>query len=175
VQGYIELPADRDPAPLLRCMTGSPARAKVRTGGVTPDAFPRPADLLRFLSAAVQAKVPFKATAGLHHPVRADYRLTYAPDSARGRMFGFLNVFLTAAWLSAGMSESDALELLQEESPGEFRMDDEGIRWRHFQLGLAQLREARQSVIIAFGSCSFTEPIGELQALRLLQPRVQQA
>ena len=61
-----------------------------------------PAQLLRFLRACTEAGVPFKATAGLHHPLRAEYRLTYAPDSPRGTMFGFLNVFLAAAFLRPG-------------------------------------------------------------------------
>jgi hypothetical protein len=73
------------------------------------------------------------------------------------------------------MNESDALELLQEGSPAAFRINDEGIGWRHFYLGQPQLRQARREVIIAFGSCSFTEPISELQSLHLLEPRVSQA
>ena len=44
-------------------------------------AFPATGDLLRFLRAASAHRVPFKATAGLHHPLRAEYRLTYEPDS----------------------------------------------------------------------------------------------
>jgi hypothetical protein len=175
LQAYLELPVDRDPAALLQCMAGSQLRAKVRTGGVTADAFPTPTELLRFIAAAVETKVPFKATAGLHHPLRADYRLTYEPESGRARMFGFLNLFLTAAWLHSGMEESEAFELLEEDSPTTFRFDGDGIRWRQFRLALPQLRQARRNAVIAFGSCSFTEPIGELQALHLLEPRVSQA
>lgn len=174
LQAYLELPADRDPEPLLRCMAGSSLRAKVRTGGVTIEAFPSPADLLRFIAASLRAAVPFKATAGLHHPLRADYRLTYAPDSSRGRMFGFLNVFLTAAALHSGMGEAEALELLEEGSLAAFHFSDDGVQWRSFRLGLTQLQQARRDAIIAFGSCSFTEPIGELQASHLLQPSVSQ-
>lgn len=175
LQAYLELPVDRDPALLLGCLSGSPVRGKVRTGGVSSQAFPRPLDLLRFMEAAVRAKVPFKATAGLHHPLRADYRLTYEPDSGRGRMFGFLNVFLTAALLHSGIEGSELLELLEEESPEALRIDDTGIGWRNLRLGLAQLQQARREAIVAFGSCSFTEPISELQALHLLEPRVPQA
>ena len=174
LQAYLELPADRDPEPFFRCMAGSPLRAKVRTGGVTLEAFPSPADLLRFIAGSLRAAVPFKATAGLHHPLRADYRLTYAPDSSRGRMFGFLNVFLTAAALHSGMGEAEALELLEEGSLAAFHFSDDGVRWRGFRLGLTQLQQARRETIIAFGSCSFTEPIGELQAFHLLQPSVSQ-
>jgi hypothetical protein len=175
LQAYLELPIGRDPAPLLESMAGSNVRAKVRTGGVSADAFPHPNDLLRFIEGAVRTRVPFKATAGLHHPIRADYRLTYAPDSARGRMFGFLNVFLTAAGLYTGMKRRAALDLLEEGSPSAFLVDDEGIQWRDLRLGLPELRQARRDAVVAFGSCSFTEPITELQSLNLLEPRVPQA
>ena len=92
-------------------------RAKVRTGGVTRDAFPTTSDLIRFLRRCVRAGLPFKATAGLHHPLRAEYRLTYAPDSPAGVMFGFLNLFLATAFLRAGMEETEAARLLEERSP----------------------------------------------------------
>jgi hypothetical protein len=174
LQAYLELPVEPDPAPLLQRVAGSPLRAKVRTGGVSADAFPSSAQLLRFIAAAVRTKVPFKATAGLHHPLRADYRLTYAPDSSRGRMFGFLNVFLAAAWLHSGRSQAEALELLEEGSSAAFHINNDTVGWRGFRLGLPQLQQARRESIIAFGSCSFTEPIGELQALHLLEPSVPQ-
>jgi hypothetical protein len=172
LQAYLELPVEPDPAPLLQCMAGSPLRAKVRTGGVSADAFPSSAQLLRFIAAAVRARVPFKATAGLHHPLRADYRLTYAPDSSRGRMFGFLNVFLAAAWLHSGRGQAEALELLEEGSSAAFHFNNDTVSWRGFRLELPQLQQARREAVIAFGSCSFTEPIGELHALHLLEPSV---
>ena len=77
VTAYFELPIDADPAPLA----GGRGRAKVRTGGLTPEAFPAPADLARFLYRCAKARVPFKATAGLHHPIRSMQRCTYEPDS----------------------------------------------------------------------------------------------
>jgi hypothetical protein len=52
------------------------AFAKARTGGVTPDLFPSPARLMDFLRAALDEEVRFKATAGLHHPLRGSYPLT---------------------------------------------------------------------------------------------------
>ena len=106
-QAYVEIPLDRDPAPLVAAIARRGGRAKARTGGVTPDAFPAAEAVARFLRACTAAGVPFKATAGLHHPLRAEYRLTYAADSPRGIMFGFLNVFLAAAFLHHGMGDAD--------------------------------------------------------------------
>ncbi|HET6578775.1 MAG TPA: hypothetical protein VFG66_10645 [Gemmatimonadales bacterium] len=165
VQPYIEIPLTRDPAPLVAALAGRGARAKARTGGVTADAFPAPADLLRFLRACTGAGVPFKATAGLHHPLRAEYRLTYAPDSPCGTMFGFLNLFLAAAFLRQGMGDGDALRLLDERSPAAFRFGPGVIEWRGHRLTRAAVDAARAQGIISFGSCSFTEPVEEARHL----------
>src|SRR5262249_38876805 len=96
-EAYVEIPVASDPAPLITAIGPGGLRAKIRTGGTPADAFPSPADVARFLSACIAARVPFKATAGLHHPVRGEHALTYAPDSAVGIMHGFLNVFVAAA------------------------------------------------------------------------------
>ena len=175
LQTYIEIPIDRDPGDLIATIGRLGGRAKVRTGGVTPEAFPHTADLVRFIRGCILAGVPFKATAGLHHPLRAEYRLTYAPDSPRATMFGFLNLFLASAFLRAGLDEVDATRLLEEGSPEAFRVDEGGISWRDYRLDLKSLSEARTAGMISFGSCSFTEPIADLQSLHLLETRAQRA
>lgn len=175
LQAYIEIPIDHDPVALLEAIGRIGARAKVRTGGVTREAFPSPRDLIRFIVGCIRAPVPFKATAGLHHPLRSDYRLTYAPDSPRGPMFGFLNLFLAAAFLRAGMDERNARQVLEEASAEAFRFEEEAISWHGHQLSPNDIRRARQEVMISFGSCSFTEPLSELQQLHRFEPRVRQA
>jgi hypothetical protein len=167
---YLEVPVEPDPAPLLAAIARGGGRAKVRTGGVTADAFPTPAALLRFLRGCVAAGLPFKATAGLHHPLRAEYRLTYAPDSPTGTMFGFANVFLAAAFLHAGMRDDDALRLLEERDARAFRMDADGVEWRGHRLTRAEVEAARGRAIVSFGSCSFSEPVGEARGLGWLSP-----
>ena len=162
---YVEVPLDPDPAPLVAAIARAGGRAKARTGGVTPDAFPQPAELLRFLRAVTAAGVPFKVTAGLHHPLRAEYRLTYEADSPRGTMYGFLNVFLTAAFLRAGLADADALRLLEERSPDAFRFLPDAIEWRGRRVDRATIAATRAQGIGGFGSCSFTEPVGELKEL----------
>jgi len=166
---FVELPVARDPAPALAAIARHGAGAKVRTGGVTEDAFPATADLLRFLRAAVSAGVPFKATAGLHHPLRARYRLTYEPDSPSGTMYGFLNLFLAAAFLRQGMGDADAARLLEERDPASLAFErGGGVVWRGHRLGADALVEARARGLGSFGSCSFEEPIGDLASLHLL-------
>jgi len=168
LQAYLEVPVDRDPAPLVRAIGERGGRAKIRTGGVTPDTFPSATDVARFITACVDAGVPFKATAGLHHPLRAVYPLTYAPDSARGTMFGFLNVFLAAAFMALGLDPAAAVRLLEESDPSSLRFADGAVEWRGRRLGAGEIAGARGRTIVSFGSCSFTEPIGDLAALGLL-------
>ena len=175
LQTYIEVPIDRDPSGLIAAIGGGGRRAKVRTGGVTQDAFPQTGDLARFLRETVRLAVPFKATAGLHHPLRATYRMTYAEDSPTGTMFGFLNLFLAVAFLRSGMEEAELVRLLEEGDPHAFQADDSGISWRNRRLDVKALSDSRRLGMISFGSCSFTEPITDLESLQLLAPGVPQA
>lgn len=165
---YVEIPVRDDPAALIRAIGAAGLRAKVRTGGVTADAFPAPAEVLRFLAACVRERVPFKATAGLHHPLRGEYALTYAPEAPRGTMFGFLNIFLTAALLDAGVAPDAAAPLLEERDGASLRVDGSGIAWRGLRLTTAQLAQTRALIADSFGSCSFEEPVQDLTSLRLL-------
>jgi hypothetical protein len=174
-EAYIEVPVTRDPAELLAVIGELGGRAKVRTGGITADAFPRSNDLVRFLNGCVRLGIPFKATAGLHHPVRGSYRLTYSAGSPTGTMFGFLNLFLATAFLKAGMDEVTATKVLEESSAASFRFDETSVRWKGHPLSLDALRSTREQGIVSFGSCSFTEPVDDLQELRLLTPKAQSA
>jgi hypothetical protein len=165
---FAELPIDRDPAPLIEAVQRARVNAKMRTGGVTPESIPRASDVVRFMRACIDAGVAFKATAGLHHALRAEQPLTYASDAPRGVMFGFLNVFLTAAFLEFGMTDDDARRLLEERDPASLTVTSESIAWRGNTLTAAQLREARDVAAVSFGSCSFREPVDELHSLAIL-------
>lgn len=165
---YVEIPIDRDPAEAILMLAQRGGRAKVRTGGVRAEQFPATADLVRFIGACARADLPFKATAGLHHPIRAEYRLTYEPDSASGMMYGFLNVFLVAAFLRFGLDTGSAEDLLEEVSPAAICFNKKSVEWRARRLTVEQLREARTRLAISFGSCSFAEPLDDLRALGIL-------
>jgi hypothetical protein len=144
------------------------ARAKIRTGGVTADAFPTARQIARFIHRCAELGVPFKATAGLHHPVRGEYRLTYRPDSPSAIMFGFLNVFVAGALAAVGASEDELVEVLDERRAAAFAFADDGLRWRNRHLTLDELARTRASLATTFGSCSFREPVDDLQELALL-------
>lgn len=164
-QRYIEIPITGDTGVLVRAIARTGARAKVRTGGIAVDAFPAARDLLNFLKACHREKVAFKATAGLHHPVRGQYRLTYEPGSESGAMYGFLNLFLSAALVADGAPDSIVIDALEESDPRAFEFSDGAISWREHRFDAPSLRDLRNSVAVSFGSCSFREPVDELGRL----------
>src|SRR5262249_6185331 len=139
--------------------------AKLRTGGVKPELIPTAGDVAAFLVACAARRLPFKAPAGVHHPVRAPHPLTFGGDAARAVMYGFLNVFLAAAFAWHG--EPDVEAVLAETDPAAFHFD-ERARWRDRSLDAGQVREARLGFAHSFGSCSFEEPVRGLEAVGLL-------
>ncbi|GLC27018.1 hypothetical protein [Roseisolibacter agri] len=162
---YVELPFGAAAAPFAAVAAAKGVRLKLRTGGVTADAFPPPAAVLDFLAACERHDVTAKCTAGLHHPLRAEHALTYEPGCARGTMFGFVNVFLAAALLRAGHASADVAPLLEERDPAAFAFDDAGASWRGSRVDVATIADARARRLVAFGSCSFEEPVHDLTTL----------
>ncbi|HET8774220.1 MAG TPA: hypothetical protein VFP80_10530 [Thermoanaerobaculia bacterium] len=134
-------------------------RAKIRTGGITPDAFPAIGNVAELLRACKAKGVAFKATAGLHHPLRCVKPLTYEPNAPLGTMHGFLNVFLAAALLD------HADGILAEHDPGAFAFDDDGASWRGHRVSTEEIAAVRRDFATSFGSCSFEEPINDLKEL----------
>jgi hypothetical protein len=133
-------------APLERVEDGY---AKVRTAGATTET------LAEFLCAAAARRLPFKATAGLHHAIR---------DS----MHGFLNVFAGAVFVWWGMDRTALTDLLNETDPHAFRFGNDALRWRDWRVLTSQVAQARREFAHSFGSCSFEEPVDDLRALDLL-------
>jgi hypothetical protein len=162
VTTYFEVPLNEDPRPLA----GMGVRAKIRLGGLTPEAFPSCADLAHFLHSAAAANVAFKATAGLHHPIRSLHRLTNDPDSPSVMMHGFVNLFLAAALLwHRGSTETDALATLEETSPDAFRFEENCVSWHGRSMTASQISSARRKFAISYGCCAFEEPIQGLKDL----------
>jgi hypothetical protein len=165
---FAELPSMPDPAPLLAAIKRAGINAKLRTGGLTADTIPLASAIVRYLRRCIEYGMRFKATAGLHHPVSAEHPLTYEADAPRGVMFGYLNVFLAAGLMMEGMTDADAVRVLDERRTDGFRIASSAIEWETFRLTTAQLRQTRDRLAVSFGSCSFREPVDELQ---LLLPR----
>ena len=135
---------------------------KLRTGGVTADAFPTSAQIAGALVTAATHQLPVKFTAGLHHPIR-QFR-----DEVKAKMHGFLNV-LGAAVLAAEhqWGAEQAVKMLEDEDPRSFSFTDDFFAWRDWKIDTQPLQYRRKSVR-SFGSCSFDEPRDDLRALNLL-------
>ncbi len=164
---YVEIPGvAHSPQTLAQTMPAvarAGLAAKLRCGGLTADAFPSVEEVADFILAANHSGVPFKATAGLHHPVR---RL----DAASGfRMHGFLNL-LAAAALASRLDARTVRLVLAEEDASAFSFDDRSFAWRDERIGIEELRQAR-TAFVAYGSCSFSEPTHDLATLGILSTR----
>lgn len=150
---------------------GGGAFAKVRTGGLTPDAVPPSGALADFLVAAAARRLAFKATAGLHHPLRSPRPLTYAPDSPCATMHGFVNVFAAAAFAWQGAERGVILDVLNDEVADAFEFRPGELRWRGRMITAGEILAARRDFAHSFGSCSFAEPVADLRALGWLPQR----
>jgi len=135
---------------------------KLRTGGITVDAFPNSVQISRAILASTKHHVPIKFTAGLHHPIR-QFR-----DEVKTEMHGFLNV-LGAGVLSAEhhWGETQMIEMLEHQQANDFEFHDTVFAWRDWEVTLDRIK-ARRKFVTSFGSCSFDEPREDLRALDLL-------
>jgi hypothetical protein len=119
-----------DLRPWLEALALAGVRAKIRTGGIVATAFPALREIVQFLIGAATLRIPFKATAGLHHALRGDFPLTYEDRSPCATMHGFLNFFLTAAFARQGQAgEAELLEMLAERHSGAFDFQTAGVSW----------------------------------------------
>lgn len=142
--------------------------AKVRTGGLTPAAIPAAPDLVRFLARCVKLALPFKATAGLHHPFRGVHALTADPAGPVANMYGYVGLILATAVLVADPDAlDDALASLEVDGRADFRIDGRSLHWRGRDWALPEIAAARQ-LFRSFGSCSFIEPLADLRHYGLL-------
>jgi hypothetical protein len=164
---FAEVPTGAAREPMLDAVAQQGVHAKIRTGGVTAEGFPPPSDIVAFMRGCIGRGVAFKATAGLHHPLHGSYRLTYEAGAASHPMYGYLNVFLTAALLRAGGSDDEAMALLCESDGTALGSAGGVLTWRDHRFSESMLRDARHSVALSFGSCSFREPVDELTQLGL--------
>ena len=154
-----------DPGPLLEPLLDAVAarggRAKIRMGGVVPEAFPESKAVARFLLAVMTRELGFKATAGLHHPLRGRYPLQYGPGAPVGLMYGYLNLVVAVDLAARGASPGDLIAVLDDAAPRAFVADDSALVWRGHRIDDGAARALRRR-FDGFGSCSFTEPIDEL-------------
>jgi hypothetical protein len=157
--GYIEYPlgaiADQATAGQLLAITDHRGyRPKLRTGGVTAEAFPDEHILAAALAQLAERRIPFKCTAGLHHAVR------HTGTGTGFEHHGFLNVLLA---VGAALSDAPVTEIaaaLAQRDPATVAA----------QVGALDPEAAAEirSLFTSFGTCSTDEPVADLVGLGLL-------
>jgi hypothetical protein len=121
-------------------------RAKLRCGG---ERVPTVEEVADFIRGCRSRGLVFKATAGLHH--------AYATEAGD---HGFLNVLAAAVF-------GDEEEALREKTPA-FTLDATSFRWRDQEAPPTRLADVRASLFHSIGTCSFFEPVEELEKLGIL-------
>ena len=143
-----------------------PFYLKLRTGGLTPESIV-PAELLaKTIKQCREMQLGFKATAGLHEPMR------HFDATVGANLHGFLNLF-TAAGLafSKGISIAEINAILEDENPAHFVFTDRTVKYlgpTEYVLNTAELEATRRLFVLGFGSCSFIEPVQMLTEMGLL-------
>jgi hypothetical protein len=136
---------------------------KLRCGGGKPDDIPSVEAVAALIVAARNAGIPFKATAGLHRPIR------HYDDGLDTEMHGFINLFAAAIFAAEHELDTDEVTaILQEETSNNFQFEKERFSWRNMSVSLDGIRHARDHLALSFGSCSFEEPVDHLRDLDLL-------
>jgi hypothetical protein len=170
IELFVEIPVGGDARGMVAALAGSGAAAKVRTGGSSPAFFPAATDLARFIWSCAMAEVPFKATAGLHHPLPGPSRTV-----AGAREHGFLNVFAGAVLVRQGrIEEEELVDLLEDASWASFDFAKGRLEWRGRSASLEETGRARGDFARSYGSCSFEEPIEDLRSAGLLDQAARQ-
>jgi hypothetical protein len=161
----VEVPPNRDPADLPEGVpvffegrdphtVPSGFGAKLRCGGVKASLFPSVAEVAAFISACTASKVPFKATAGLHHAVR------HTDPQTGFTHHGFLNLLLAVRAAVDGR-EGEMPEILRS-------TDSAALAAAARAVGAEQARAIRD-LLVAYGSCSISAPLHHLTDLGLLE------
>jgi hypothetical protein len=157
VFGAVELRRDGEGSGLelaLDVVAASPYRAKYRTGGLDPQAFPSAEELAAFITGCAARELAFKCTAGLHHAVRH-------VDPATGfTHHGFLNILLATHFAVQGADAVAVAEVLADHGA-------DGLAAVAADLTDDQVERARRA-FTAYGTCSLLEPLEDLTDLGLL-------
>jgi hypothetical protein len=139
-----------------------PGGAKIRCGGLTAEDFPTPEQVATFLVGVTEAGLPFKATAGLHHPLRH-----HDPVLGVDR-HGFVNLLAATAAARAGMDHTTVTAAVAATDPGAFAIGSQGLSWDRVRVGLKDVQGLRHTGLVAYGSCDFDEPVDDLGTLGFL-------
>lgn len=153
---YVELPLGSSLRTSIPRLKSLGANAKIRMGGLTEDAFPSCIAAAEFFVTCAEHAVAFKATAGLHHPFRSRHMTCDKPGALSVDMHGFINVLQAVHSALGGNAVSEVAK--------ELECSEENALSADTLADHSKLTQAR-SLFHSIGSCSFEEPIDELEKL----------
>lgn len=165
---YLEIPRDGaitatiDAIATVVAEARRPGGAKLRCGGLEPEAFPSTREVAEFIGACTEAGLAFKTTAGLHHPIR------HHDEDLDVMRHGFLNLLAAAVAARAGAGPLTMDAIIADTDPDAFDVDFGGVSWRGERIGPQTVDETRHLGFVAFGSCEFDEPVEDLAAMGFL-------
>ncbi len=158
-----EIPATTAAIAAAGSKLGRTIGAKFRCGGTDPTAFPSTRQIARFLTSCRTAGIPYKATAGLHHPVR------HHDPEVDVMAHGFLNVLAASALSDGGAGEDVLVDVLEDTDLNAFTLTRAGLQWRERRIPVTTIKSVREGQFPSYGSCSFDEPVADLIALGMLE------
>ncbi len=159
----IEVDWQSDPRGGIAAVAGAGACAKIRTGGIRPELYPPVEAVAEFIVHCAAAGVPFKATAGLHHPMPNRNEKVGADEH------GFLGVFLgAAAAYGLQATAEDVAAILQCGDRSTITFDDQHAAIAGFKIPLELIAESRQEFAMGFGCCDPREAWSDLFAMSLV-------
>jgi hypothetical protein len=77
-------------------------------------------------------------------------------------------VFAAAAMAREGAGLADVESVIREEDSSLFRFDEGGLVIGARRVSTERLAETRRTFALGFGSCSFAEPVSDLEELGIL-------
>jgi len=136
---------------------------KLRCGGEKPENVPSPDEVAQTIHTCAVTGIPFKATAGLHHPLR------HYDTALRTKVHGFLNIFGSALLaFHHQLTSSEIQSIILEEDSTQFIFNGDLFQYKQWYIHTDQIQTLRKELVISFGSCSFDEPREDLVELGLL-------
>lgn len=154
-----EIPATIDAISRVRSDMRRTTGAKLRCGGTEPSAFPSPEQVAMFLMACERRGLPFKATAGLHHPVR------HLDEELGVMRHGFVNLLAAAAVAAENGPFHDVAAVVAETDPAAFELGAGSLSYREHRFPTRVVAAVRSGAFVAYGSCDVDEPIVDLRAM----------
>jgi len=131
---------------------------KIRCGGEGALPLSRIVEVILDVSSRA---IPFKATAGLHHPL---------VEPQLNNELGFLNLLAAYLFLHAGMefSATDIEDIFKTDDPSCYEFTNEQFRFHGMSLSINDVKRIRSEFVFRLGSCSLKEPDEDL--VRLFGP-----